>query len=95
MNHSSRSNITRLAVGRLISVAGGAAAYTALMYTVWNQTHSALLQSGTLLLTFGVVGILAPVTGHLGDRFDRRKVMIWSEASAAVFFCEQIGRAHV
>lgn len=86
MNHSSRSNITRLAVGRLISVAGGAAAYTALMYTVWNQTHSALLQSGTLLLTFGVVGILAPVTGHLGDRFDRRKVMIWAELIAAAFF---------
>ena len=86
MDHSSRSNITRLAVGRLISVAGGAAAYTALMYTVWNQTHSALLQSGTLLLTFGVVGILAPVTGHLGDRFDRRKVMIWAELIAAAFF---------
>ena len=86
MNRSSRSNITRLAVGRLISLTGGAAAYTALMFTVWNTTHSALWQSGTLLLTFGVVGILAPVTGQLGDRFDRRKVMIWSELVAAAAF---------
>jgi MFS family permease len=86
MNHSSRSNVTRLAVGRMISVTGGAAAYTALMYTVWNKTHSAVWQSGTLLLTFGAVGILAPLTGQLGDRFDRRKVMIAAELVAAVFF---------
>jgi MFS family permease len=86
MNRSSRSNIRRLAVGRLISVTGGAAAYTALMYTVWNRTHSATWQSGTLLLTFGVVGILGPLTGHLGDRYDRRMVLIGSEAVAASFF---------
>src|SRR2546427_4820026 len=86
MNRSSRSNIRRLAVGRLISVTGGAAAYTALMFTVWNRTHSATWQSGTLLLTFGVVGILGPLTGQLGDRYDRRVVMITSEAVAASFF---------
>ncbi|MDP9298241.1 MAG: MFS transporter [Actinomycetota bacterium] len=86
MNRSPRSNIRRLAIGRLISVTGGAAAYTALMYTVWNRTHSATWQSGTLLLTFGVVGIVGPVTGQLGDRFDRRAVMILGEAVAAVFF---------
>ncbi|MGZ5297731.1 MAG: MFS transporter, partial [Actinomycetota bacterium] len=37
--------------------------------------------------TFGVVGILSPLTGHFGDRFDRRSVMIISESiAAAVFF---------
>ena len=86
MNRSPRSNVRRLAFGRLISVTGGAAAYTALMYTVWNRTHSATWQSATLLLTFGVVGILAPLTGHLGDRFDRRLVMIVSESIAAALF---------
>ena len=86
MNRSPRSNIRRLALGRLISVTGGAAAYTALLYTVWHRTHSATWQSGTLLLTFGVVGIVGPVTGHFGDRFDRRLVMILGEAVAAVFF---------
>jgi MFS family permease len=57
------------------------------MFTVWNDTHSATWQSVALLLTFGVVGILSPLTGHLGDRFDRRRVMMISESiAAAVFF---------
>jgi MFS family permease len=86
MKRSPRSNVRRLAVGRLISVTGGAAAYTALMFTVWQKTHSATWQSIALLLTFGVVGILSPLTGHLGDRFDRRKVMMVSESIAAAVF---------
>jgi MFS family permease len=86
MTRSPRSNVRRLAIGRLISVTGGAAAYTALMFTVWHKTHSATWQSVALLLTFGVVGILSPLTGHFGDRFDRRKVMMISEATAAVVF---------
>ncbi len=86
MKRSPRSNVRRLAFGRLISVTGGAAAYTALMFTVWNKTHSATWQSVALLLTFGVVGILSPLTAHLGDRFDRRKVMMISESIAALVF---------
>ncbi len=86
MNRSPRSNVRRLAVGRLISVTGGAAAYTALNFTVWHETHSPKMQALSLLLTFGVAGILGPFAGVLGDRFDRRKVMIWSEAAAAVVF---------
>jgi MFS family permease len=86
MNRPARSNVRRLAIGRLISVTGGAAAYTALMFTIWDRTHSATWQSGTLLLTFGVVGILGPVTGHLGDRYDRRGVMVASELVAGAFF---------
>jgi MFS family permease len=44
------------------------------------------MQALALLLTFGVAGLLGPLAGHLGDRFDRRKVMIWSEAVGAAFF---------
>ncbi|MGZ8578094.1 MAG: MFS transporter [Actinomycetota bacterium] len=89
MNHqprSARSNVRRLATGRLISVTGGAAAYTALQFTVWETTHSPGMQALSLLLTFGVAGILGPLGGALGDRFDRRTVMIVSEAVAASFF---------
>ncbi len=86
MSHTPRSNVRRLAFGRLISVTGGAAAYTALNFTVWHETHSPKMQALSLLLTFGVAGILGPFAGALGDRFDRRKVMIWSEAAAAVVF---------
>jgi MFS family permease len=82
----SRTAVRRLALGRLISVTGGAGAYTALNFTVWDQTHSPGMQALSLLLTFGVAGILGPFAGALGDRFDRRKVMIWAEAVASCFF---------
>ncbi len=81
-----RTAVRRLALGRLISVTGGAAAYTALNFTVWDRTHSPGMQALSLMLTFGVAGILGPFAGALGDRFDRRKVMIASEALASCFF---------
>lgn len=83
---TSRAKIRRLATGRLISVTGGAAAYAALNYTIWTRTHSPGMQALSLLLTFGVAGIVGPFGGALGDRFDRRKLMIVSEAISAVFF---------
>jgi MFS family permease len=90
MNRSPRSNVRRLALGRLISIAGGGAAYTALNFTVWERTGSPFMQAMSLLLTFGVIGLLGPFAGALGDRFDRRRVMIWSEAAAAVFFAAMV-----
>ena len=87
---SARTRIRRLAVGRLISITGGAAAYTALNFTVWNRTHSPSMQALSLLLTFGVAGLLGSFAGALGDRFDRRKVMIWSEAISAAFFLAMV-----
>ena len=59
-----RAKIRRLATGRLISVTGGAAAYTALNFTVWSRTHSPGMQALSLLLTFGVAGILGPFGGR-------------------------------
>src|SRR3990170_4318367 len=90
MNRSPKSNVRRLAIGRLISVTGGAAAYTALNYTVWERTHSPFMQALSLLLTFGVAGMVGPFTGALGDRFNRRTVMIWSEAISACFFAAMV-----
>ena len=86
MRSTSKSRIRRLATGRLISVTGGAAAFTALNFTVWERTHSPGMQALSLLLTFGVAGILGPFAGVLGDRYDRRWVMVWSEAVGAVLF---------
>lgn len=90
MTRSPKSNVRRLAIGRLISVTGGAAAYTALNYTVWERTHSPVMQALSLLFTFGVAGLVGPLTGALGDRFKRRTVMIWSEAISAVFFAAMV-----
>jgi MFS family permease len=81
-----RTAVRRLAGGRLISVTGGAAAYTALNFTVWEVTRSPWMQALALLLTFGVSGFLQPFAGALGDRFDRRRVMVIAEAAAAAFF---------
>ena len=86
MKSLARSRIRRIAFGRAISVTGGAAAFTALNFTVWDRTHSPGMQALSLLLTFGVAGILGPFAGALGDRFDRRWVMVWSEAVGAVLF---------
>src|SRR6478736_5511046 len=87
---SARTRIRRLAIGRLISITGGAAAYTALNFTVWERTHSPSMQALSLLLTFGVAGLLGSFAGALGDRFDRRNVMIWSEAISASFFVAMV-----
>jgi predicted MFS family arabinose efflux permease len=76
---TSKTAVRRLAAARLISVTGGAACYTALMFTVYQLTHSPTWLSATLLLTFGVSGFVAPLAGALGDRFDRRRVMIVSD----------------
>jgi MFS family permease len=84
---TSRIAVRRIAVSRLISVTGSAAAYTALMATIYERTdHSPWWLAVTLLLTFGIGGLLGPVAGHLGDIFDRRKVMLISDLASAAFF---------
>jgi MFS family permease len=86
-HQSARSAVVRLAVSRAISVAGGGAAYTALLATIFDRTDgSAAWLSATLLLTFGVEGLVGPFAGHLSDRFDRRRVMLISEGAAALCF---------
>ena len=81
-----RTAVRRFAVARAISVTGSAAAYTALMFEIYDKTGSAGWLAASLLVTEGLTGVLAPLTSALGDRFDRRKVMIWSDLAAAVCF---------
>jgi MFS family permease len=65
-----------------VSLTGGEAAYIALMVAIYDATGSAAWMSATLLLTWGATGVLTPFGGALGDRFDRRKVMIASDLAA-------------
>ena len=81
-----RSAVRRLASARLISITGGAAAYAALNFTIFDKTGSASWVAVSLLLTFGVMGFIGPPAGMLGDRFDRRKVLIASDLAGAVCF---------
>src|SRR5437867_4157588 len=82
----SRAPVRRLAVARLISITGGAAAYLTLNYTIYKRTGSATWVAAALFLTFGTVGFVSPFAGALGDRFDRRKVMIVSDLAGAACF---------
>jgi len=78
------SSARRLALSRLASLTAGSAAYIALISAIYNETGSALWVSAALF--FGVVGsvIGAPAAGWIGDRFERRWVMIGSDLAAAV-----------
>jgi MFS family permease len=81
-----RTAVRRLATARIISITGGGAAYAALNFTIYERTGSAAWVAAALLLTFGVVGFVAPPAGMLGDRFDRRIVMIVSDLVGAACF---------
>jgi len=74
----------RLAASRLASLTAGSAAYIALISAIYNETGSALWVSAALF--FGVVGSVvgAPAAGWIGDRFERRRVMVGSDLAAAV-----------
>jgi len=79
-----RVAVRRLALGRVISMAGTFAAGTALNFTIYERTHSTAWLSATMLLTWGITGFFGPLAGALGDRLDRKRLMIVSEISAAL-----------
>lgn len=84
---SARSAIARLALARAISITGGAAAFTALMFAVYERTgRSTLWLSAALLVTFGMHGVFGWFAGALGDRFDRKKVLIASDVAGVVVY---------
>jgi MFS family permease len=83
---TSRGPVRRLALARLISLTGSAAAYMALNFTIFERTGSATWVAATLFLTFGTIGFASPFAGALGDRFDRRKVMIISDLAGVGCF---------
>jgi MFS family permease len=79
-----RSAVRRVAAARGISLTGSGAAFAALAYIVYRLTgDSAAWVSLTLLLTMGVQGLVQPFASWLGDRFDRRRVLVASDLLAA------------
>ena len=82
-----RPAVRRLATARFISLAGTAAASTALSYLIYERTgHKTIWLSAALVVTFGAHAVFTPLMGSLGDRFDRRRILIWSDVLAAVGF---------
>jgi len=82
--HSPRAAIRRLATARFVALAGTDAAAVAIGFSLYEQTRSASWLSLSLMLTVGAGALLAPLGGRAGDRFDRRRLMVASELSAAV-----------
>jgi MFS family permease len=83
---AARSAVIRLAIARGISDAGNSAAFTALTVAVFQTTGSSTWISFTLLATFGVRGLVSLIAGSMGDRFDRKRLMIVCDLIAATVF---------
>jgi MFS family permease len=81
-----RTAVRLVALARLISITGSAAAYTALMFAIYERTGSGAWLAAALIVTEGVSGFVGPVASALGDRLDRRRVMIGSDLAAAACF---------
>jgi predicted MFS family arabinose efflux permease len=79
-----RIAIRRLAAARVISVTGTEASWIALMVAIYASTHSTAWMSAALFAAIGAEGAATSLLGTLGDRFDRRRVMVASELAAAV-----------
>jgi MFS family permease len=83
---TSSAGVRRLAVGRLVSIAGTDASAIALGWALYERTGSALWLSLSLLLTIGGGSLLAPLGGWVADRVDRRRLMIGCETLSALVF---------
>jgi MFS family permease len=81
-----RGAVRRLALSRLISMAGTDASALAIGFTLYQKTHSTVWLSLSLLLSVGLGAVLAPVGGWLGDRFPRRPLMLGAELASAALF---------
>jgi MFS family permease len=73
----------RLALGRLVSLSGGSAAYIALVAAIYGETGSALWVSAAIFSSVVASVASAPFAGWIGDRFDRRGVLIGADVAAA------------
>jgi len=81
------SPVSRVSVSRMISVTGDRAAWIALVAVIYARTGgSGAWISAALVVQFGVFVLAAPWSGALGDRLDRRRVMIASDLATALVF---------
>ena len=81
-----RAAVTRLSLARVTSAAGSHAARTALIFDIYERTNSAAWVTAVLLVDMATMALLGPIAGWMGDRADRRRVMIVSEVGAAVVY---------
>ena len=83
----------RLALARLVSLSGGSAAFIALVAAIYGETGSALWVSAAIFSSVVASVASAPFAGWIGDRFDRRSVLIGADIAAAVVSLAMAGSA--
>src|SRR5438552_5034372 len=83
---SHRIAVRRVTAAQIVSIAGTQAAEIALLYAVYQRTGSAAWVAAALLCSFGTLAVATPLAGSLGDRFDRRVVMVASNLAGAACF---------
>lgn len=82
-----RRNIFFLSTSRLISTVGSMVSYVALVAVVYDRSgHSGGWVAAALVVMFGLSALVGPWSGALGDRLDRRLLMIGSDLAAAATF---------
>jgi MFS family permease len=86
MINRGRGDIRRLAAASAISGAGDWAASTALALAVYAKTGSAVWLSVSFLLTQVPSALVAPLSGIMADRLDRRRIMIACDLLGAVTY---------
>ena len=84
----------RLALGRLVSLSGGSAAYIGLVAALYGATGSALWISAGIFSSVVASVISAGPAGWIGDHFDRRAVLIASDLAAAGVSFAMAATAH-
>jgi MFS family permease len=84
--NSTRADLRRLAVARLVSMAGNDASGVAVGFALYQQTRSPQWLSLGLMLTIGTGALLGPLGGKVGDLIDRRRLMIAMELAAGAVF---------
>jgi MFS family permease len=87
---SERDAVRRLAGARLVSLLGTGAANVALLITMYETTRSAAWVSATLVATHGVQVFFALFTAGLGDRLDRRRLMIACEVAGSACYLAMV-----
>jgi MFS family permease len=90
---SGRGSVRVLAGARFASMTGSQAAQTALAYDVYQRTGSATWAGAVLVATAGAAGLAGPLSGWLGDRVERRRVMVVSELAAAAVWTAMLATA--
>jgi MFS family permease len=74
----------------VVSSGGSQAAQLALIYQIYAITRSGAWVAAALFGSISLGGLLAPISGWVADRFDRRRVMVVSELTSGAAYLSMV-----